>query len=587
MAHVFYIADPADPTYATVWIDFLGYTVGGSGFTVVDGSLDIGDMPIEDVWLHGAGAGGTQARAEYPETIIQCSIMHRGASLDQMVADANELGTALQRDGVIVWQPDGATTPVFIDYYRSSIPAMFRGQSRAMMKLASLLKDPEGLPLRIKRHPFNRLSDVTVISAVPLTNATGGMRVRVSNPGSAPSELKLIVENPGSDLLTQVQVGVKDDPATEFADLYSFTPSSSTANGGANQWVRNWHEVLSPTLLSSLSGTYRVFASVAIDGDLYALQLRSAASDVETCGIQSDIIYLDGRAYPAGMGEVADIDLGLVDFDETGAALTLELWTRSDSDYLAIGNVVLMPASSQLVTLSSPGQRVGRYNKVVWLGTEYFLVSGSIDFTENESAIITVQNDYWETPEEVLPAGIHTWEFVGHVREPNGVRNVVGTIEIYEDGTEIEQTRLISKDGQVVTGWDGDQSKRLVHLSNGTSSYKLRVTMTAATLTGRKIRLHKIRRSFIPSVDNGESMVLDPLVGKAYIADTSGARMHPLEVEGPYVMVNGGESDLIFRFGANGIKGIYTDSDAREPLVQSGTSHGATITGILSPRTTH
>lgn len=584
---ILYIADPVDPTYATVWIDFLGFTPGGTGFSVVDGSLDIGDMPIEDSWLHGEGAGGVQGRAEYPESVFQCSLMHRSASMDQMVADANELGKALQRDGVIVWQPDGATSPEFIDYYRSSIPAMFRGQSRAMHKLVALLKNPDGLPLQIKRHPFNRLSDVTVINAVDLTNATGDMRVRVSNPGSAPSEMKLTVENPGSDLLTQVQVGVKEDVADEFADLYSFTPTADLTVSGANQWKRAWHYVISPSELSSLTGTYRVFVSVQIDGDLYALQLRSAVSDVDVCGIEGDVLWLDGRAYNAGMDEEADIDMGLVDFDETGAALTLELWSRSDSDFLGMGNVVLMPASSRLLTLSSPGQRQGRYNKAVWLGTEYGAISGDIEFTENESAILNEQNDYWETPEDTLPEGIHHWEFIGHVREPNAERNNVAQIDLYEDGSIIETTRLISKDNQVVTGWDGDSTKRVVHVANGSSVYKLRVTEIAGTTQGRKTRLHKIRRSFIPSVEDGESMVLDAFAQRGYLADTTGARMHPLEVEGPYVMIPEGESDLIFRFGVNGLKGIYLDADSREPLVKNGPTHGATVTGVLSPRVTH
>lgn len=585
--NILYVALPSDPTSATVWINLLGFEVGGSGFTVVDGSLDVGTMDLDDSWTHGEGPGGIQGRAEYPETEMRFNLMHIGASVDQMIADVQELGKALQRDGTIVFQEDGRSEPVFIDYVRSSIPARHRGQARSLLKLVNLLKDPDGLPIALKRHPFNRLSDVTVINAVDLTNATGDMNVHVDNPGNAPSELKLVIVNQGSDHLTQVQIGVKEEPADEFGDLYSLTPSASLAVAGANQWVRSWHEVISPTELSALSGQYRVFASMQMDGDLYAVQLRSAVSDVDVCGIESDVVWLDGRAYTAGMGEEADVDLGLVEFDDSGAALTLELWTRGDTDWLGLGNVVLMPATERLITLSSPGQRIGRYNKVTWEGTEYGGLSGSIDFTENESAILTENGDWWETPEDQLPLGIHDWNFIGHVREPTSDRQTIGTMDLYEDGMVIETTRLINKNGQIITGWDNQNRKRIVHVANGTSLYKLRVTFTASSTAGRKIRLHKVHRSYVPSVKNGESMVVDPLNRRLYIADTTGARMHPLVPDGPYPMIGPEGADLIFRFGVNGLKGIYSDADAREPLVKTGTAHGATVTGVLTPRSTH
>lgn len=588
---LFYIADPSDDTYMTKEIDFLEYVVGGSGFQVVDGVVDLGEMAVDQEFFHNPGADGAAiGSSAYYETEMSFSLLHTNTSVDNMVAAARALGQALRRGGTIVWQPEGQTDMELIDYFPSTIPQQYRGQDRAILKIVNLLKDPDGLPVRIKRHPFARLADTDAVTDAAIDNGVGNMHVAVTNPGTAPSEAKIAITIPNAGArTTQCRIGLRSQGnLTEFESLYSFNPTLE--NDGGTGWFRCWRQVITPADQTALMGSYRVLAETQADtAELYTFQLRWAMADVDPAGLANDYVFWDISDYQNGMPNPADLDLGVVTFDDTGSALTLELWCKSDGVLTQnvgnpAGTVVLMPADELYTIVSSPGMRHGRYDYEFTYGSEGTRNPTDLMVTENESVVIDQLHAYWESDARVLPQGTHIFRFAGHVRNPDATKAEIGQIQLFANGVQdtSEMTKLQGVKGHVVTGYD-ENPKGIVFVADGSSSYKVRVKQTIATGSGIHIRLHKMKRWFIPHVNNGRRMVVDAFMRRAYIADASGFRLYPLE-HTAFVTLPPGDSVLVFRLGDSGDSGVFHDADAREPLAKIVDARAGTVTITVTPR---
>lgn len=588
---VFYIADPTDPTYTTVLVDFLGAEAGHgvNGFTVLDGQVDFGTV-APDTLLSGVTSVDVQADLYYaPETTLRFNMLALNyTSIENLRTDILALATALNDGGVIVWQPTGQTNPLYLDFFSSPIPNLLRGQDRAMFKIIKLLQDPDGLPLEIRTHIWFRGADSVIANAVGLDDGVGNFILPLTNPGNAPSELKIELEFPDSAArVGQVMVGRRSSgDLTDFAGLYSFSPAAITTNM-ETYYKKIWRQTITPTTVEGLLGAFRVIAAIQLSGSgLYTFMLRWGTADTDPLGSTCDEVFLDSSDF-AAMSNPADVDLGLVSFDRDGSELVLELWGKSDSATdIAIGDAFLLPADEQLAVVSAPGFRHGFFNKTVWLGSELTKSSSTtISDQENDAVVIDVLNDYVETESQVLPAGVHIVQFLGHARNPDGAKTQVGRLQVLA-GSEVDHAYLTVPKNRVLAGYE-DNPRRCIFVADGTTSYKFRVQQTAATTAGRHIRLHKLRRWFIPTAGGGRKFIIDGIAKQSWVASALNARWWPLECDGPLPFAPGGNFVLVLRSQDVAQAGVFLDADARGPLGKPVAARIMNATVTVRPRYTH
>lgn len=599
----FYIADPADPTYATKLVDFMDFYPGGTGFNVADGSIDLGSPSPEQTFLHHPPtAGGILATSFYPEVEMTFRLLAKNSSYDALLARLLILDQVLQEGGTIVWKPNGASVTKYIDFYPSPLAQFFRGQNVSMQKLTNLLMDPDGLEVHIMRFPLLRGAPSVIADAVNVSNGTLDGHIRITNPGNAESPVKLTIEpTSASAEFVQVRAGRRSGSVAnldEFETLYQFDPTEDLTTL-PKQWRRVWKEVISPSDETGLVGNFRVLAQIKLlDTALYRFQLKWGNISTSPMGAVNELVELDNTDY-AAWNSPADVDFGKVRFDDSGNSLTLEMWAigpDNDSPQVNFNTVTLMPADELYTNLTVPGFRSGRFGREEIYGTMWDTnANANYAHLMNDDTVRLYKVDgYAEYNFGVLPEGQHIVAFHGHLirgapldeNPANDVRRdskKLGEIRILENGSTLEMVPLRYVKGHAYTQWDGDRPKRVIFDADGTSTYKVKVIFTDNTGLGRRIMVHKAVHWFMPFADNGRQMVSDAYTRETYLANAAGDRWLPLHNHGGMMRAAPGVQDLVFRLGVSSHQAALHDADARGPLSRAPSTLSADVTVEVTP----
>ena len=128
MSDLLYFTDPADPTHATIGVDLNGLDAGDeTGFRFE--TVDWGGVAADVVWLSGEGqAGAEQAIRSHPPVEARIALFAEAVDRDAFHDLYRLLGQYVDEPGVLVWQPEDASEPLFWDTYRSPIEALYRGR---------------------------------------------------------------------------------------------------------------------------------------------------------------------------------------------------------------------------------------------------------------------------------------------------------------------------------------------------------------------------------------------------------------------------------------------------------------------------
>lgn len=505
--------------------------------------------------------------------------------IDDLRAFMMDVDQYLREGRIIEVLFTGSATTHYIRLHPSESGGLFGDEAEDTFRAITSGQYPQGIPISVVRDPYLERATSTLASAVAIDNGVLAGELAITNPGNALSPLKVSVKVAAAGAKTsQCYIGLRSKgDLTEFRTLYQYAPAGPVAL--QTYWQRIHRKVITPTATDAISGRFLVLQQMTLDAaDSYEFQVRFASADQNPAGGEADVVPIDNSDYSAWT-EPAVVPLGYVTFEETGQALVIEVWARSDAaGAVTWGNVKLMPADERLVIVSSPGQRQGRFGLQTWFGDNLTLSGATLD--DEDNAILDALNDYAETEATVLPAGEYTVEFKGTARNTQRTNQVLGELRIYEDAAQIAASKIRAKRGQVSTTYGGDSPKRVRFTANGTSAYKARVIQTAATQTYWEIKLVRLRRWFVPTVASSRQFVVDSPGRAAYIADNAGVRFWPAQVQG-YLDAPPGDSVLVFDLGDVPAQAALSDADPRGPLASSITARAATVTVEARPMDTH
>jgi hypothetical protein len=573
------IVDPSDDTTPILALDDRDSTTTTlpAGVRTEVRELNLGTAPLRVERISGQSPGGMSAVIGdgLTEMSWRQMILMDPFDYDTALEVALEIEQLLRAGGVILFQAKDATDPVLIDFEPSEGMALYDGDPRQFVE--------GGLPISIVRQPGMRDPAVAVVSAESISNGTLDGAVVLTNPGNRPSPARVAVEVAGASAeVAQVVLGLRaQDDADEFRSLYQFAPPSPSAVQTTRS--RIFRKVIQPTDAAALRGTFQIRQALRLlSRDVYDLQLGYATTTEEPTGSQGPVVSLDSTD-TAVWPELGEIVLGYVSFDGLGESLVIEVYARSEAGgNIAWGPTTLMPADTTLIDMRSPGQGRGDFGGQLWRGSD-LTTTGEL---EDDVVYLTEQGQTAETEEFQVPPGILVARFGGRVKNLAQVKAKIGEFRIIVGGSTAAVSDLRSLRGQTWNGWNARKQKRAVISHDGSGAIKLQVEYTAVTDEGKQIRVRRFRRTFIPVVGDGRSMVLDTPEHTAYITDSAGARWWPAEPRGE-LWVPPGTWVLVTRLGEGSNAATYFDSDPRGPVARAEASVAGAITVELVPMRSH
>lgn len=104
-----------------------------------------------------------------PEVVMR--IGAEGSTMDAYITAARALTAAIKEPGTYMFQPQGASKPLYFDGFPGRIPSPFRTQEDLHSFIINKFRDPYGLELTIPRMPYLFAQNV-LASLQPFANAT-------------------------------------------------------------------------------------------------------------------------------------------------------------------------------------------------------------------------------------------------------------------------------------------------------------------------------------------------------------------------------------------------------------------------------
>lgn len=631
--NVLFIADPDDVNYpdspTTALVDLAELDAGSATGFGLTGELDLGDASLDTVFLEAHPApGAIAASSRHPVKQMTVPIQASFATMDDYLAAARDLAKALLEGGVMVWQPEGATDPVYIDFYPSPPPGFVRGQERGLFKFAKLLMEPDGAPLTIRRHPLFRRPRQAAMSPATqtVTNEVGGREILVSNPGNALGQAIVTVTPEAGADIAQVRIGRRSKGnLTEFATIYAAEIEAGTLYGGAvgdtssvaeaggsggnvarvsftniQTMARRARVIFDPTDNRALRGTYRVYARLAPSGasdpSEFRVQARWGTATTDPLAQSNDVVPLD-------FGDVdnptyVDVDLGYVMCQGGVDVLVIDLWAARDDGTasLDLDALFLVPADEQFLTASIPGFRYGSWGRERWKGDE-LEGTGTV---RQDTMRLNATDETAVTPPAggfSLTQGVHLVEARVVLRNTstNKVREEWGRVEVLDDSVTPGTVTNVRKSVKLKTRKnrrDTRRSRRLrfeVTAADITAGrkFRFRVRFTkAAPPSGSKIIVRSIRHRFQQPISETYPLVIDGTERRAYGKQGSSVAF-PVMIEGTFLELPPGDSILIVSCGDLPRSPAYDDIDEREPLPRSIKTRSCSVSIDVIPRSTH
>lgn len=580
-----YFADPADPTHATIGLDLDGLAAGDpTGFEVR--TLNFGDIAKDFSWHTGGDVpGGEQIRAHPGPVLGEMELFADYDDLETLLDMYQLFGQFLEAESVLVFQPEGISVPRYFDTYPSDVPALWRGARRQGVFLEGGGIDQDYV-VRFWHHPYPRRDPVTLLDQVPLTNTLADNVATFDNPGTALSEAKLIIENPGTEWVTQVRVGIRHGDSDEFQASLSGFPI--TAIAVTDYWKTIDRIIISPSEPANFAGVYRAIVTLTLADDIFHLELQHGATQdaSQPLANTNEEVILDATDL-ANFDPLVEVDLGLVSYDAESESLVVEIhaWSESGTNMGAWGNLYLIPADDGAFLYSSPGWRTGEFGKEIYRG-ELFELTGDASMDEDDTITLHSDGDIAEvkpTAGQVLAEGPHILTFRGGAHNRSRTRVKLSELQVLKNGAADHAIGIFSKKGRSATYYGEELTRRIdFRVTNPADLWRFRVEEVEATSALRFTKVAALVHRYVPIVTDHRRFVIDAGTRRARIEADDGARVASLRATGlPFL--EPGPGALAILSGEPATSG-YSHVDERGVLPKIDEATSMLVTLIVTPR---
>ncbi len=599
----------------------------GGKFGLVS-NINLGTIQTETQWItQWSKPGAVQAAVQHPPVTMTFRLTVMGSNYNEVFEKVGRLQRMCRRGGIIKFHPQGATFPLFIEVYKSPVPALFDGSDLNLTKLTEFFLKNDGVEVTLWRHPYMRGGEAS-LGITTLSNNDNNRGVIVTNPGNMYSPCRLRIKpKQANSKLVEVKVGrrtavaesklptirnkVTIDLTTTHAGSGTTVDTGETAavNGqalktsfGIDRWRKRWEVKLDGGALGILEGRWRALVTMRVggdsvadvngeyaDGSRYKVQLKWVEGNrpVEEPAEQDNpIIDVDGR--DVHQFPYFEVDMGPVQL-EKGRYVTLEGWAKREegNDALWWDHVTLIPTDEDYCIARIPDS----HSKVTFYGSELTFEEGTPVIKGDHVYL----NGRWDTvavPDqpEVLPAGHHHVTVNCELRNkdaenPTHERVRLGWLQVYENGTLLDQVPLRTKKGRV----NVNRTKSIKFWANGSNNYEFRVRYTfndADTGNGDvegRIIVKKIEHAYQRVGSSADVLVLDAINRKAVLRAGDVDETAKLSLKGGYMWLDPGDNLLIFSFG-DFLPNAYDDVVDTQELTKHESNRTCDVEVIVEPR---
>lgn len=604
----------------------------------LEAEVDLGTITSESSYVVQSPVPGGDFAARRL-TVVEATfpLIGRFTSNDSMLANYRALAAAADEGGVIVWKPRGATLPVYLDFDPSDVPALLRGQERALWHIAGLNLVLD-LPFKVRRQPL--LRSVPVIGTQKALGMSGsGPRdryVRLSTAGNAGALARIRITPDGSAKTAQVRIGRRstgdlDDFVANYRfeiDQADLSVDSSTnlrtgqtdasgnkvartsMAGSGFGLLRRWRMVIPVNSPNSLLGRYRAYAVVKVNGPVQ-MQLRYGLSnDVGVAPAETTNPQVDLSPPDSTFGTPIEIDLGTVYVAPGTAELVLEGYVGDNRDDPVPSDVdwdqfVLMPADEELATVSIPGFRIGSSERQAWDAGASELGRVSPAGTGNGSNIVQLSdsvklNDTDEITYAKPAAGLPFPVGQVRVRFQGKLQDADFEHATFPGGRTLARVEVInrSQNDAVVVSKDLHTEKNRLYTpfdvslkfqADGVSTYRFQFHYLRNDVgaqgkpQGRACYCERVEQSFLYTVDGPSQMVLDGWTHQASVRSSNDERLWSLAAD-QYIELAEGDNVLVFSFAELPAQTGFDEIDIREPLGKVDVSRNYQVQVDIVPR---
>lgn len=560
------------------------------------GDLDFGTQEVTVSWV------GLE-QAQFTNEVVEMSfkLWALADDYDTLTTLAGNLGRELNRPGAIEWQPEGAAEPRYIDFYPSPAPNLFSGQDLNVQKIVLALMSSDGLDVTLYRHPYFRGPEAVVETFASVANGPLTREILVSNPGTAPGLMRLVVE-PDAGKVVEMKVARRSQgDLTAFRSLYGFNIEDATIEPGTDTsviadteahsdsvlvttfdtvpWLRRrWRNVVTTATAGALIGRYHAYAIIRgtnPEGE-FDVQLRWASGDRDPAEVSNEAVRVD--LMDVNQFPFFELDLGRVVIE--GDSVSLEGWAKrvSGAGGIRWDALVLMPADESFTIASVPGHRGGGSNVTTWHGSELVKYTATVDSTNysngspkdhQDDKRLNAFDEAVEAPNraEQLAAGRHSVTVEATLRNENHDAETedgdpdtakrklrLGYLEV-----RLADDTYATDSGENVRVPLRTTNKRLTKLrkrvtwdANGTASYRFVVRSSYGdgkdAQTDPRITVHRLTHRFQRYAGAGEKLVLNGRKKQAWIASGDN-KIADLHLQGGFPELAPGANLLLFSWG--------------------------------------
>lgn len=630
-----WLADPDETTYphaptqALVDLNPVGCDTSAYGFVLMDAEAPNLEAPRRSVSLGVVTRDGDQVAAQsHGNAPLRYRIGYKGdpaGDVTQIVDDLRALATALRRSRVLAWQIAGEAEPLFYDFSGYRIPHYLRGQRRGLYQAARKLIDSDGFALEFDAYPWPRPARVDG-APVDLDNDVGNQEMLVTNLGNQTGETRTTITPNAGAALAWLALGIRSKgDLTEFRSLYARGSADwvlkrdtaieavAGASGGdaastdfttetRERRFRDNRDVTDPT---AVEGTFHAFLRCKAHGGTpgtseFEVQLKHGFAVTEIAQEVGPRLSMDWRNVDTP--EWIWFDLGDIQVPAGVGRLVFDLYAArlSGDQEMAWDQIVLVPADEYLSIGGVPGYRMGKWGRILYEPDE-LLGTGTL---RQGTYRLNDENELAHTPATDLVAGIYEARIDAGLFEPddgdiedgpNPTAKELGRLRVVADpaGTADVRATLVLRNQK--NRRETTRKKRLYfEVTNADviagTEFWVEVEQTATQLTGRAIRIKRLRLSYMPTITADDALVLEssvtPLLQTAHVESaTVTAFSFPLENEPPWAPPD--DSVWVALWGDAPVDQGFGDIDERGPVPRAILLRSCSVQVDVTERVSH